>query len=88
MFVADAGIEPGVHDIHHQVAGDEADGDQQDHALDQRIIARKHGIHHQPADAGSANTYSVMTAPPIRPPNCSPSTVTTGISAFFSACCG
>ena len=34
---------------------------------------------------GQAKTVSVMTAPPSRPPNCSPITVMIGRSAFFSA---
>ena len=34
---------------------------------------------------GHAKTVSVMTAPPRSPPNWSPSTVTMGRSAFFSA---
>ena len=35
---------------------------------------------------GTANTVSVMTAPPSKRPNCSPVTVTSGSAAFFSAC--
>src|SRR6202795_2436259 len=35
---------------------------------------------------GQAKMVSVTTAPPRRKPYCSPTTVTTGMSAFFSAC--
>ena len=35
---------------------------------------------------GTANTVSVMTAPPSSRPNCRPVTVTSGSAAFFSAC--
>ena len=35
---------------------------------------------------GMPKIHSMITAPPAMPATCRPSTVTTGISAFFSAC--
>src|SRR6267142_1971544 len=50
--ISDPRIDPAVEEIHEQIAQDEADGDEQDHALHERIVAREDGVHHQAPHAG------------------------------------
>src|SRR5216684_8832325 len=50
--ISDPRIDPAIEEIHEQVAQDEADGDEQDHALHERIVAREDGVHHQAPHAG------------------------------------
>src|SRR5438093_816323 len=45
--ISDPRIDPAIQEIHEQVAQDEADGDEQDHTLHERIVAREDGVHHQ-----------------------------------------
>src|SRR5215470_4892954 len=48
---ADSGIDPAIEQVDEQVAHDERDGDQQNHALDQWIVAREDRVDHEAADA-------------------------------------
>src|SRR5262245_16284596 len=50
--IPDSRIDEAIEQVHDEVRGDEAHRDQQHHALDQRIVARKHGVHHEPPNAG------------------------------------
>src|SRR5437762_4630907 len=50
--ISDPGIDPAIEEVDEQVAQDEAEGDQENHALHQRVVAREHGVHHEAADAG------------------------------------
>src|SRR5439155_1401900 len=50
--ISDPRIDPAIQEIHEQVAHDEADGDEQDHALHERIGAREDGGHHPAPHAG------------------------------------
>src|SRR6185503_15803296 len=50
--VADAGVDEPIEQVDHQVADDEADGDQQHDALNERIVAREHRVDHEATDAG------------------------------------
>src|SRR5262245_34566637 len=52
LMEADAGIDEAIEDIDEEVADDEAERDQQDHALHGRIVTREHGVDHQAAHAG------------------------------------
>src|SRR5438132_10785654 len=49
--VPNARVEPTVHEVDHQIAQDEADRDQEDHTLHERIIAREDCIHDETTDA-------------------------------------
>src|SRR5690348_5975301 len=40
----DSGIDPAIEEIDGEIADDEAERDQQDHALDERVVACKHGV--------------------------------------------
>src|SRR6058998_306555 len=83
--IADARVEIRVRKIHQQVDQHEEDGDDQHGALHDRVVARKNGVHDQPAHPGHAKIVSVRIAPPSRLPTFNPMTVTTGMNAFFSA---
>src|SRR5262245_14449260 len=48
--ISDPGIEPAIEEVDHQVAQEEADGDQEHHALDQGIVTGEDGVDHQPPD--------------------------------------
>src|SRR5215467_3235044 len=48
---ADSGIDPAIEQVDEQVAHDETDRDEQNHALDQRIVACEHRIDHETAHA-------------------------------------
>src|SRR5438094_10127258 len=50
--MADPRVDPAVDEVDHQVAQDEAHGDQQHNALHQRVIAGEDGAADEPADAG------------------------------------
>src|SRR5438132_9964014 len=52
LVVADPGIDEAIKDVDAEVAHDEADGDQQHHALHERIVAREHRVDHQAPHAG------------------------------------
>src|SRR5262245_26374996 len=49
---ADARVEPAIEEIHEQVAHDEADRDEEDHALHERVVAGEDRVDHEPAHAG------------------------------------
>src|SRR5216684_1285447 len=47
--ISDPRIDPAIEEIHEQVAQDEADGDEQDHPLHQRVVPREDRVHHEAA---------------------------------------
>src|SRR5215470_10836586 len=49
--ISDPRIDPAIEEIHEQVAQDEADGDEQDHALHERVVAREDGVDHEAPDS-------------------------------------
>ena len=61
-------------------------GDQQDAALQHRVVAPCNALDQPVPTPGQAKIVSVSTAPPNRLPTCRPITVITGISALRSAC--
>src|SRR5207302_2299248 len=48
----DARVDVSIEEIDEQVAHDEAERDQEDHALHQRVVAREHGVDDEAADPG------------------------------------
>src|SRR5437773_8809081 len=48
----DSGIDPAIQQVDEEVADDEADRDQQNYALHERIVARKDRVDHEAPDAG------------------------------------
>src|SRR5919201_3194510 len=47
----DSGIDPAIQQVDEQIAHDEAERDQQDHALDERIVAREDRVDDEPSHA-------------------------------------
>ena len=48
--ISDPRIDPAIEEVHQQVAQDEADGDEQHHALHERVVPREDRVHHEAAD--------------------------------------
>src|SRR5256885_13789742 len=42
-------VDVAIEDVHEQIAHDEAERDQEDHALHQRVVAREHRVDDEPA---------------------------------------
>src|SRR5512135_3399864 len=53
-IVADAGIEPAIHEVHGEVEQQDQRGVEDDHAHDERVVAVDRALHEVTADAGQA----------------------------------
>src|SRR5262245_47524191 len=83
---ADARIEPCIEQVDNQIGEHEDRDGEHDQGLRQGIVLILDRQHEQAADPIDVNTCSVTTSPPIRKANSMPIKVTTGSSAFLSAC--
>src|SRR5947207_14941177 len=53
--ISDPGTDPAIQKIDEEIAQDEAEGDQENHALHQRVVAREDGLDHEAAEAGQGD---------------------------------
>src|SRR5262245_42528353 len=61
---SDPGIDEAIEHVHEEVAHDEADGDQQHHALHEGVVPREHGVDDEAADAGEGEHVLCDHRPP------------------------
>ena len=81
----DARVDQAIGEIDHEIDGHHDHSDQQDAALQDRIVAAIDRLDQPFADAGQEKSVSVRMAPVNSTPICRPITVMIGMSALRSA---